>query len=592
MSLSLNLHPVGVEPTELRYHEFVEQLGLDPDANSTKKLPCSDSNATWLEAFFDQVLDGTPNSGVDTWWTDGTCDGGTYGGSWENQYAYSERIREHRELRGYVMSRWGGVGSQRSPLGFSGDQTTAWPTLQFQVESTPTASNVLFNSWSHDIGGFDCCGGPQGGDAALHYGNCPFPAWPKCETNSSTDSGSQLLVRWLQHGALSAVDRVHCGGCNREFWNFPNFAAMQSAMHLRNELFPYIYTENHLTRDTGISLVHPVYYDAPQLDRSYEVPSEYFFGSAMLVQPIVQPIPAGEAKLTQSTWLPPGEWSDWLGQKAYAAGESGLDVSAEYSVDELPMFVRTGSVVPMRTNASLLQTVAFSDPLVWVVWPGSSSSSSSGSGSVSIGNATVYEDDGSTLRFEDGALAATTMSWSRGHSAGGGLSITVQPTVGSFDVGCSAEDGFEYAGPGADLQDIGAVPSADKCCDACAGYSNCAFWTWNKGAGNRCVLKVSRRGRRANSSAVSGVAPRRMASTRSHRFQLRSPDFAAHPPVSVELNGAALPKVAQGSGEVGWYVQTEEEAGTSSFATATGALMIHSASIKLSEQVSIEVRSK
>jgi len=183
-----------------------------------------------VSALFDQVLDATPDSGVDSWWTDGTCDGGTYGGSWQNQYAYSRRIAEHRELRGYVMSRWGGVGSQRTPMGFSGDQTTAWPTLEFQVESTPTAANVLFNSWSHDIGGFDCCGGEQGGGI---YGNCPFPAWEGCEANSSTNTGSQLLVRWLQHGALSAVDRSHCGGCNREFWTFPNFDAMKDAMFFR-----------------------------------------------------------------------------------------------------------------------------------------------------------------------------------------------------------------------------------------------------------------------------------------------------------------------------------------------------------------------
>jgi len=137
-------------------------------------------------------------------------------GDWQNQYAWGSRLSHHRELRGYgeicscagcalcalpryhgvalvllwlcsacampvlfspaataviVMSRWGGVGSQRLPLGFSGDQTTAWPTLGFQVTSTPTAANVLFNSWSHDIGGFDCCGGEQGGI----YRKCPLP---------------------------------------------------------------------------------------------------------------------------------------------------------------------------------------------------------------------------------------------------------------------------------------------------------------------------------------------------------------------------------------------------------------------------------
>ena len=575
MALSLNLHPVGVQPVELRYQEFERQVHADPALNET--LACTLSNETWMTALFDQVLDAEPNAGVDSWWTDGTCDGGTYGGSWENQFAFSERIAQHRELRGYVMSRWGGVGSQRSPMGFSGDQTTAWPTLQFQVESTPLASNVGFNSWSHDIGGFDCCGGAQGGI----YGHCPFPKWEGCETNSSTDSGSQLLVRWLQHGALSAVDRTHCGGCNREFWTFPNFDSMKSAMNFRIALFPYLYSENHRTRTSGVGLLYPVYYESPELDNSYLVPSQYFFGPAILVQPIVLPIPAGQGALTVSTWLPPGEWSSWDGAKTYTSGaEAGTTVSASYSVHEVPMFVRAGAVVPMRTPSSLTQTVAFSDPLVWVVWP---------AGLVAGGNSTVVEDDGVTLGFERGATASTTMNWRRKSQdtpeellASDDLVLSVAATTGSFDVGCSAEVGYEYAGSGADLQDVGVVDSHGACCDSCASYSNCAFWTWSTET-THCVLKVSRRGRRANSSAVSGLAPRKMPTTRAHVFQLRAPQFAAHPPSAVTVDGQSLPKLAASStAGVGWFVQGKEA--TPSLTTVDGALVIRTASVPLTQR--------
>jgi len=183
-------------------------------------------------------------------------------GDWQNQYAWGSRLSHHRELRGYgeicscagcalcalpryhgvalvllwlcsacampvlfspaataviVMSRWGGVGSQRLPLGFSGDQTTAWPTLGFQVTSTPTAANVLFNSWSHDIGGFDCCGGEQGGI----YGKCPFPKWQGCETNSSTDTGSQVHKKSLPVPTYVCV----CASMNAAFLKSPETAA-------------------------------------------------------------------------------------------------------------------------------------------------------------------------------------------------------------------------------------------------------------------------------------------------------------------------------------------------------------------------------
>lgn len=325
---------------------------------------------------------------------------------------------------------------------------------------------MIFKNYIDNLtGGFDCCGGEQGGI----YGKCPFPKWEGCETNSSTDSGSQLLVRWLQHGALSAVDRTHCGGCNREFWTFPNFDAMKNAMDLRNALFPYLYTENHRTRADGISLLHPLYYDAPTVAKSYSTPSEYFFGRSMIVQPIVAPIAVGQTGTSVSTWLPPGDWVAWSGEAEHSSSAAGTDVREEYSIHELPMFVRAGAVVPMRTHASLTQMVAFSDPLVWVVWPGSAAD----------GNASVVEDDGATLRFESGAIATTAMTWSS--SAGGATTtISVAPTEGDFGVDCSAEEGFEYGGSGADLQDVGVVADAAACCNACATYSNCAFWTWSK----------------------------------------------------------------------------------------------------------------
>ena len=289
----------------------------------------------------------------------------------------------------------------------------------------------------------------------------------------------------------------------------------------------------------------------------------------MLVQPVVAPIASGETTTSSTTWLPPGRWVTWSGQQEHSGG---ADVTAAYTIREIPMFVRAGAVVPMRDASSLTQTTAFSDPLIWAVWPGSASG----------GNSSVIEDDGATLRFEEGALATTKMHWSVSGSAG--IAITVEAPEGDFGVECSAEEGFEYAGPGADLQDIGVVASAAKCCDACATYSNCAFWTFAKES-SHCVLKVSRRGRRANSSAVSGVAPRRMPTSRAHHFQLRSSRFAKTPPSSVTVNGKALPKIAPGASGSGWFVQ----GATESLSEAEGSLVIRTPSAALSQRLEVLV---
>jgi len=62
MSLSLNLHPVGVEPPELRYSEFQRALSVNPALNAT--IPCTLSNATWMAALFDQV---SPIRSISRW---------------------------------------------------------------------------------------------------------------------------------------------------------------------------------------------------------------------------------------------------------------------------------------------------------------------------------------------------------------------------------------------------------------------------------------------------------------------------------------------------------------------------------------------
>jgi len=52
------------------------------------------------------------------------------------------------------LSRWGGIGSHRYPVGFSGDQTHSWKGWNFLQFFISTSANVAFNYWSHDtIGG-------------------------------------------------------------------------------------------------------------------------------------------------------------------------------------------------------------------------------------------------------------------------------------------------------------------------------------------------------------------------------------------------------------------------------------------------------
>jgi len=203
----------------------------------------------------------------------------------------------------------------------------------------------------------------------------------------------------------------------------------------------------------------------------------------------------------------------------------------------------------------------------------------------------VIEDDGATLSFEGGKVATTAMEWTWDED--GALSLFVHPTSGSFDVGCTSEQGIEYAGTGVDLQHVGIVDSESECCAACSSYSNCAFWTWTTTT-KMCTLKVSRTGRRTNASTVSGVASRRMPATRAHIFQVRKLNVTTT--TTVTVNGELVPNVApptvgEEATRPGWYVHvvSPKQAAAHSLLVSNGSLVIMTTEIPLRKAVEVKV---
>lgn len=64
----------------------------------------------------------------------------------------------------------------------------------------------------------------------------------------------------------------------------------------------------------------------------------------------------------KSTWLPAGEWMSWDGAQVYTGP---VVVTNDYGRSDIPLFVRVGAVVPMKTMSSVVATSP--NPLVWMV---------------------------------------------------------------------------------------------------------------------------------------------------------------------------------------------------------------------------------
>ena len=193
-----------------------------------------------------------------------------YGVGWTgytwNKSLFPDRKRFLSELhkRGLIFSRFSGHGSQRFPIGFSGDTYTSWESLEFQPYFTATASNIGYGWWSHDIGGH--CGG---------------------------DRDDELNTRWVQFGVFSPIFRFHSSSdrfLGREPWNYNSLSesVISDFMRLRHKLFPYLYTMNYRNFKEQIPLILPMYYTNPEEREAYSVKNQYWFGSELIASPITK----------------------------------------------------------------------------------------------------------------------------------------------------------------------------------------------------------------------------------------------------------------------------------------------------------------
>ena len=269
-----------------------------------------------------------------------------------------------------------------------------------------TASNVGWGFWSHDIEG---------------PGNDP-----------------EMYTRWIQLGSFSGIMRAHergmsAGTCNNPFptaakscshvrpWEAPPlfFEANREALTARSDLLPYIYTAAREAHDEGVGLTRPMYWYHADVNDAYpadmegdlgQTPStrQYFFGRDILVAPVTSPsscsakvVASGSVLYepcgvtSQDVWVPPGTFVE-VTSGSLLSGPS--TVRRAYALDEVPLFVRAGAIVPRLFGADSLVGRASRgfNALSFTVYPGASK-----------GSTRVYEDDGETYAYN----ATSSYGW-------------------------------------------------------------------------------------------------------------------------------------------------------------------------------------
>jgi hypothetical protein len=104
----------------------------------------------------------------------------------------------------------------------------------------------------------------------------------------------------------------------------------------------------------------------PEDPRSATAEYQYLLGESLLVAPVIEP-----GATTRKLYLPRGEWLNyWTGDRY----TGGADVTVSAQIDQIPLLVRSGSVIPFKPEDEVA-SLNWSDPnvlsgsLVWRIYP-------------------------------------------------------------------------------------------------------------------------------------------------------------------------------------------------------------------------------
>jgi alpha-D-xyloside xylohydrolase len=328
--------------------------------------------------------------GTDAWWGDATEPGDdgnglagkpTFLGSgdfYRNAYPLfaSQSIYEGQRAadpakRVCILTRSAFPGLQRYASAiWSGDVSGNWETFRRQIPAGLNFCLAGIPYWTTDCGGF----------------------WHPAGQYTSPDY-NELLARWFEWSTFCPVLRIHGGGTETEMWKWlPETQKILLAYdELRHRLLPYNYSIAWRVTSDGYTMMRALPLDFRADKTALAVSDEFMLGPAFLVAPVTEPQATG-----RPVYLPAGTgWVNfWSGEKF----DGGQTVNAAAPLEQIPLFVRAGSIVPLGPLVQFAGEKP-ADPLELRVYRGAD------------GVFTFYEDEGDNYNYERGVHATIPISW-------------------------------------------------------------------------------------------------------------------------------------------------------------------------------------
>ncbi|MBQ8219288.1 MAG: DUF5110 domain-containing protein [Bacilli bacterium] len=300
--------------------ELYEELSNYLNRYQDGRISIIPFNNNTISAYLNIIVSRLLNSGVKIFNIDYNNEKDKVGLFLLNHYHY---VIANLKERGVILSRNPGIAPHRYPIIYSGRTKVSWDTLKYLPTYNNSASNLGISWHAHAIGGY--------------YGGI---------------EDDELYLRYIQFGTFSPIF-ILASESGKYYkrepwkWNQIKLTVIKEYMNLRNKLVPYIYNEGYNYHKHGIPIIQPLYYKYPKIYDEPNYVNQYFFGSKIMISPIIKRKNIAMNRVVQRIFIPNGVWYEYVSGKKYSGNKY---YTGFYKDEDYPIFIKEGSIIPMSLD--------------------------------------------------------------------------------------------------------------------------------------------------------------------------------------------------------------------------------------------------
>ncbi len=224
-----------------------------------------------------------------------------------------------------LLSRGGGIGVQRNPSMWAGDQTRTEGNMKSQLVTLLNSGISGVPFMSYDMAGYayNSTGGYfstlSSAEAMIYLRSLQFTAFTTMiQTHGDVRMVYDMAISGKPAGYVSAVSAQY--------------------IELRKLLMPYITKWSEVSCETGMPLVRHLVLHYQNDSNVWNIDDQFMLGDGLMVAPILS-----TSATSRSVYVPAGNWVNLLTGEIMNVGSGGKTITVNADINQVPLFLNLDS---------------------------------------------------------------------------------------------------------------------------------------------------------------------------------------------------------------------------------------------------------